>query len=270
MSQTIWAGRRRARRSASAAGRNRQLDPVGHDRRRCIASGRSPRDRQDDPADAVAAGEPLVDVRDRLGAAADVAASTAHWRLGGGAWTTPEHRRIIEEKLRSFEIPAKVVATNTGPVVTQYEVKPDARVKLSRIEALADDLAMALAARIDPDRGADPRPDVVGIEIPNHTSEIVGFRTLVEDDPDARRDEQADLRPRPRRVGQGRTRSTWRRCPTCSIAGATGSGKSVCVNALITSLLMRATPGRGAAHPGRPQARRAGAVRRACRTSLRT
>ena len=65
--------------------------------------------------------------------------------------------RIIEEKLRSFQIPAVVVATNTGPVVTQYEVRPDARVKLSRIEGLADDLAMALAARTHPHRGADPR-----------------------------------------------------------------------------------------------------------------
>ena len=85
--------------------------------------------------------------------------------------------RIIEEKLRSFQIPATVVATNTGPVVTQYEVRPDARVKLSRIEGLADDLAMALAARSIRIEAPIPGRDVVGIEIPNHASEMVGFRS---------------------------------------------------------------------------------------------
>ena len=111
--------------------------------------------------------------------------------------------RIIEEKLRSFQIPAEVVGTNSGPVVTQYEVKPDVRVKLSRIEGLADDLAMALAARTIRIEAPIPGRDVVGIEIPNHSSEVVGFRSLYEDARMARRDQQADLRPRPRRLGQG-------------------------------------------------------------------
>ncbi len=89
--------------------------------------------------------------------------------------------RIIEEKLRSFQIPAQVVGVNSGPVVTQYEVKPDVRVKLSRIEGLADDLAMALAARSIRIEAPIPGKDVVGIEIPNHASEVVGFRRLYED-----------------------------------------------------------------------------------------
>ena len=89
--------------------------------------------------------------------------------------------RIIEEKLASFQIPAAGSATNTGPVVTQYEVKPDARVKLSRIEGLADDLAMALAARSIRIEAPIPGRDVVGIEIPNHSSEIVAFKQLLED-----------------------------------------------------------------------------------------
>ncbi|CAN5435962.1 hypothetical protein BH24CHL9_BH24CHL9_06050 [soil metagenome] len=153
-----------------------------------------------------------------------------------------EHNvRIIEETLRSFQIPAFVVGTNTGPVVTQYEVRPDARVKLSRIEGLADDLAMALAARSIRIEAPIPGRDVVGIEIPNFTSEVVGFRALLED---ARMTDATsrltfalgrDVSGKPYAVDLARM-------PHLLIAGATGSGKSVCVNAIITSILMRARP----------------------------
>ena len=149
--------------------------------------------------------------------------------------------RIIEEKLSSFQIPATVVATNTGPVVTQYEVKPDAHVKLSRIEALADDLAMALAARSIRIEAPIPGRDVVGIEIPNHSSEIVGFRPLLEDA--GMTDATSKLTFALGRDVSGKAYAVdLARMPHLLIAGATGSGKSVCVNALICSLLMRATP----------------------------
>ena len=87
----------------------------------------------------------------------------------GGRLDHARNIRIIEEKLASFQIPAEVIATNTGPVVTQYEVRPDAHVKLSRIEGLADDLAMALAARSIRIEAPIPGRDVVGVEIPNHS-----------------------------------------------------------------------------------------------------
>lgn len=149
--------------------------------------------------------------------------------------------RIIEEKLSSFQIPASVVATNTGPVVTQYEVKPDARVKLSRIESLADDLAMALAARSIRIEAPIPGRDVVGIEIPNHSSEVVSFRRLLEDA------DMSDVASKlmfalGRDVSGKEYAVDLARMPHLLIAGATGSGKSVCVNALITSILMRASP----------------------------
>jgi S-DNA-T family DNA segregation ATPase FtsK/SpoIIIE len=149
--------------------------------------------------------------------------------------------RIIEEKLRSFQIPATVVATNTGPVVTQYEVRPDARVKISRIEGLADDLAMALAARSIRIEAPIPGRDVVGIEIPNHASEMVGFRSVYVDADMASATSLLtfalgrDVSGKPYAVDLGRM-------PHLLIAGATGSGKSVCVNAIITSILMRAKP----------------------------
>jgi S-DNA-T family DNA segregation ATPase FtsK/SpoIIIE len=149
--------------------------------------------------------------------------------------------RIIEEKLRSFSIPATVVGTNTGPVVTQYEVRPDARIKLSRIEGLADDLAMALAARSIRIEAPIPGRDVVGIEIPNHASEMVGFRSVYEDADMADATSELtfalgrDVSGKPYAVDLGRM-------PHLLIAGATGSGKSVCVNAIVTSILMRAKP----------------------------
>ena len=149
--------------------------------------------------------------------------------------------RIIEEKLRSFQIPATVTATNVGPVVTQYEVRPDVRVKLSRIEALADDLAMALAARSIRIEAPIPGKDVVGIEIPNHAAEVVGLRGLWDD---AR---MTDATSRltfalGRDVSGTAYAVDLAKMPHLLIAGATGSGKSVCVNALITSFLMRARP----------------------------
>ncbi|HEX5467361.1 MAG TPA: DNA translocase FtsK 4TM domain-containing protein [Candidatus Limnocylindrales bacterium] len=162
-------------------------------------------------------------------------------RTAGNHLDHERNIRIIEEKLHSFQIPATVSGTNVGPVVTQYEVRPDARVKLSRIEGLADDLAMALAARSIRIEAPIPGKDVVGIEIPNHSSEIVGFRQLIDESDMLSATSKLtfalgrDVSGKPYAVDLAKM-------PHLLIAGATGSGKSVCVNALITSLLMRATP----------------------------
>ncbi|MEA2676593.1 MAG: segregation ATPase FtsK/SpoIIIE, family [Chloroflexota bacterium] len=199
-----------------------------------------------------AAGEPLARITD---AGDEPAIPARSWTMPAfdlldteGTIAAPGARldharniRIIEEKLSSFQIPAAVVATNSGPVVTQYEVKPDATVKLSRIEALADDLAMALAARSIRIEAPIPGRDVVGIEIPNHNSEIVGFKRLLEDA--GMTDATSKLTFALGRDVSGKAYAVdLARMPHLLIAGATGSGKSVCVNALIGSLLMRATP----------------------------
>ncbi len=149
--------------------------------------------------------------------------------------------RIIEDKLNSFGIPATVVATNTGPVVTQYEVRPERHIKLSRIEALADDLAMALAARSIRIEAPIPGKDVVGIEIPNVKSEIVSFRRLVEDTKMLDADSRLSF-ALGRDVSGKAYAVDLAKMPHLLVAGATGSGKSVCINALITSLLMHAKP----------------------------
>jgi S-DNA-T family DNA segregation ATPase FtsK/SpoIIIE len=198
---------------------------------------------------AVATAEPGA-----LSTATAVAIATRDWQLpppdlldqaqpppAGQRLDHERNIRIIEEKLRSFQIPATVTGTNTGPVVTQYEVRPDSHIKLSRIEALADDLAMALAARSIRIEAPIPGRDVVGIEIPNHASEIVGFAGLVADS--AMLEATSSLTFALGRDVSGKPYAVdLARMPHLLIAGATGSGKSVCVNALITSLLLRASP----------------------------
>ncbi len=148
---------------------------------------------------------------------------------------------IIVKKLASFDIPARVVGRNAGPVVTQYEVQPAPHIKVSKIEALSDDLAMALAARSIRIEAPIPGKSAVGIEVPNADFNVVRLRRIVD---------EVDF-------NTGGTRLTFAlgqdvagaavavdlaKMPHLLIAGATGSGKSVMVNALITSLLCNATP----------------------------
>jgi S-DNA-T family DNA segregation ATPase FtsK/SpoIIIE len=161
-------------------------------------------------------------------------------RVGGPAMDHHQNAAIIERKLASFNIAARVVRWNAGPVVTQYEVEPDPSVKVSRIESLADDLAMALAARTIRIEAPIPGKSVVGIEIPNSDFNIVSLRRVLE---------EVDIVHGPKlcfalgRDVAGHARAAdLAKMPHLLIAGATGSGKSVMVNALISSLLMHATP----------------------------
>ena len=154
------------------------------------------------------------------------------------------HRRnedIIVRKLAGFGIPAKIVGRNAGPVVTQYEVQPAADIKLSRIDALADDLSMALAARSLRIEAPIPGKSAVGIEIPNKEFDIVTLRKILE---------QLDFSASGtkltfalgRDVAGAAQAVDLAKMPHLLIAGATGSGKSVMVNALIASLLCESTP----------------------------
>jgi len=158
--------------------------------------------------------------------------------------TGMDHERnaaIIVGKLASFNIPARVTRWNAGPVVTQYEVEPDPSVKVSRIEGLADDLAMALAARTLRIEAPIPGKSVVGIEIPNMDFNVVAIRRILED-PEAWALSSKVAFALGRDVAGHPRAADLAKMPHLLIAGATGSGKSVMVNAVITSLLMRATP----------------------------
>jgi S-DNA-T family DNA segregation ATPase FtsK/SpoIIIE len=160
----------------------------------------------------------------------------------GGEEVVHQHNeRVIIEKLRSFDIEAQIVGRNAGPVVTQYEVQPAAHIKVSRIEALADDLAMALAARTLRIEAPIPGKSAVGIEIPNQDFNVVTLRGILE-----ALDFNASGSKLTFALGRdvaGKAQAVdLAKMPHLLIAGATGSGKSVMVNALITSLLCNATP----------------------------
>jgi S-DNA-T family DNA segregation ATPase FtsK/SpoIIIE len=161
-------------------------------------------------------------------------------RNGDSSMDHQRHADIIEAKLGSFNIPARVVAWNAGPVVTQYEVEPAPEIKVSRIEALADDLSMALAARTIRIEAPIPGKSVVGIEIPNKDFNIVALRRILEE-VDFRSGSKLTFALGRDVAGHARA-ADLAKMPHLLIAGATGSGKSVMVNALISSLLCNATP----------------------------
>ena len=149
--------------------------------------------------------------------------------------------RVIEETLAHFNIAAKVVEVSVGPVVTRYELKPAAGVKLSRIEALADDLSLALAARSLRIEAPVPGKSVVGIEIPNMAIGLVSLKDVAD---------TADFRAGPSKLTVALGKDVagqpivtdLARLPHLLVAGQTGSGKSVCVGSILCSLLMQATP----------------------------
>ena len=148
--------------------------------------------------------------------------------------------RVLTEKCREFGVQGQVVEIHPGPVVTTYEFKPEAGVKYSKITALGDDLCLALQAesvRIDRISGKS----TVGIEVPNRQRETIFLRELLESDKFARSHGKLSLALGKRIDGEVYI-ADLARMPHLLIAGATGSGKSVCLNAVIASMLYRATP----------------------------
>jgi S-DNA-T family DNA segregation ATPase FtsK/SpoIIIE len=160
---------------------------------------------------------------------------------GGDEVAHARQEEIIIKKLAGFGIPAKIVGRNAGPVVTQYEVQPAPDIKVSRIEALSDDLAMALAARSLRIEAPIPGKSAVGIEIPNKDFNVVALRRILEE-VDFKASGSTLTFALGRDVAGKAQAVDLAKMPHLLIAGATGSGKSVMVNALITSLLCEATP----------------------------
>ena len=148
---------------------------------------------------------------------------------------------ILVEKLRSFGVQSRIGGRTTGPVVTQFEVVPAPGVKVNRIANLEADLALAMKARSIRIVAPIPGKGAVGVEIPNPEPEIVYLRDILESA--AFRSSKAAL---PLALGKDLTGrpyvSDLARMPHVLIAGATGSGKSVCLNAFITSLVYSHSP----------------------------
>jgi S-DNA-T family DNA segregation ATPase FtsK/SpoIIIE len=148
---------------------------------------------------------------------------------------------VLEKTFQEFGLNVRVVEIDTGPVITQFELELEAGLRLSKVTALADDLAIAL--RVPSVRVVAPIPgkNTVGVEVPNDKQVMVRLRELIEACPDAMEKKRIpvylgkDVSGRPLVVDLAKM-------PHLLIAGRTGTGKSVCLNALILSILMSRTP----------------------------
>ena len=147
----------------------------------------------------------------------------------------------LMDALRTFKVDGELVGRTTGPVVTRFEIEPAPGVKVRQIANLSNDLALAMRAASIRIVAPIPGRGAVGVEVPNPTPEMVGFRELIETN-DFRSARAAlpiclgkDLEGKP-------VIADLAKMPHLLIAGATGSGKSVCVNTIITSLVYRHTP----------------------------
>jgi S-DNA-T family DNA segregation ATPase FtsK/SpoIIIE len=152
-----------------------------------------------------------------------------------------ENARRLEEKLADFKVDGEVVEIHPGPVVTTYEFKPAAGVKISRIQNLSDDLTMALAAQRVRIIAPIPGKAVVGIEVPNRHREIVYLREVFASKAFLEAKHKLTLALGKDIVGHP-TAANLAKMPHLLVAGATGSGKSVAINAFILSVLFRASP----------------------------
>lgn len=149
--------------------------------------------------------------------------------------------KMLEEKLENFKVKGKVVGCETGPVITRFEVEPGPGVKVSQFSALQDDLAMALKAVSIRILAPIPGKGAVGIEIPNRKMQTIFGRDIFESDA---------FKPSPEKIVMALGKDIsgepfamdLAKAPHLMIAGQTGSGKSVCINALMASMLFSKTP----------------------------
>ena len=152
-----------------------------------------------------------------------------------------EQAKILIETLRSFGVEAKILEVNKGPTVTRFEIQPSSGVKVSKITNLADDIALNLAALSVRIEAPIPGKAAVGIEIPNQGNAIVRLREVIDSNEFKNFNAKTAFA-----LGKNITGTPIvtdiSKMPHALIAGATGSGKSVCINALITSILYKADP----------------------------
>ncbi|MEI6690220.1 MAG: DNA translocase FtsK [bacterium] len=154
-----------------------------------------------------------------------------------------ENAHIIESTLESFGIKARVAEINGGPAVTQYAIKIASGTKLSRVKALQTDLALALSAPNGQIRIEAPIPgrDLVGIEIPNRSAEYVTLAEILQS-PEMKKEKSKLVVGLGLGVSGGCAVADIKKMPHVLVAGSTGSGKSVCINTIISTLLFRNSP----------------------------
>ncbi|MGI8316756.1 DNA translocase FtsK [Halobacillus mangrovi] len=150
-----------------------------------------------------------------------------------------DQMELLETTLRHFHVRAKVVNAMKGPTVTRFEVQPEPGVKVSKITNLADDIKLSMAARDIRIEAPIPGKQAVGIEVPNQQPQMVGLQEIFESQPF-----QGDKSPLSvglgLDIGGDSVVTNLKKMPHGLIAGATGSGKSVCINTILISLLYKA------------------------------
>ncbi|UQZ73482.1 cell division protein FtsK [Niallia circulans] len=147
----------------------------------------------------------------------------------------------LERTFHSFGVKARVTEVHLGPAVTKYEVHPSEGVKVSKIVNLSDDLALALAAKDIRIEAPIPGKSAIGIEVPNSEVAVVSLREVLESSKNDKPDSKLMIAFGRDITGEA-VCSELNKMPHLLVAGATGSGKSVCINGIITSILMRAKP----------------------------
>lgn len=147
----------------------------------------------------------------------------------------------LVETLKSFGVDTRVVDISRGPTVTRYELQPSAGVKISKITNLADDIALNLATAGVRIEAPIPNKAAVGIEVPNKASAVVGVRGILESPAFSSAKSKLTV-ALGRDIGGNAIVADIGKMPHGLIAGATGSGKSVCINSIIISLLYKASP----------------------------
>ncbi|WP_338556044.1 DNA translocase FtsK [Paenibacillus sp. KS-LC4] len=165
----------------------------------------------------------------------------SHMVRGGIGSSSMEAKLKLERTLESFGVKAKVLDPVIGPAVTRFEVEPASGVKVSKIVSLTDDIALALAAKDIRMEAPIPGRSAIGIEVPNMEISIVTMREVMET-------KEFYDSPSKLSIAFGRDIAgkpivgNLAKMPHLLVAGATGSGKSVCINGIITSILYKATP----------------------------
>lgn len=160
---------------------------------------------------------------------------------GGLSRSHREIQQKLHDTLQSFGVKVNMGMISVGPAVTRYELEPEPGVKVSRIVALQDDIKLALAAPDIRIEAPIPGKSAIGIEVPNQDNTVVGFRELIESEAFQKHSSKVA-------VAVGRDISgqivvaDLAKMPHLLIAGATGSGKSVCINTLIMSIIYKASP----------------------------
>lgn len=147
----------------------------------------------------------------------------------------------LEQTLQSFGVKAKVTEVHLGPAVTKYEILPDVGVKVSKIVNLQDDLALALAAKDIRMEAPIPGKSAIGIEVPNSEVAIVTLREVLESKEGGKQNALLQVAFGRDITGQA-VLAELNKMPHLLVAGSTGSGKSVCINGIVVSILMRTKP----------------------------